>query len=183
MKNTYSDRIGRIFNRIITINLGIVIFIFIIITTVLSFSLSNQKLKGKVDGLSNAISKEMLANQILVNSLENSVANLEVTAYEGNHGMNGNVRIYDSWKDTRKIVDVLVLQNENVSAAYACYDTNTTIMSGGWEPPEDFIVTEREWYIGAQENPDAVYVSEPYLDEQTGGFCITLAKALKVDGK
>lgn len=183
MKNTYSDRIGQIFNRIITINLGIVIFIFIIITTVLSFNLSNQKLKGKVNELADAISKEMLANQILVNSLENSVANLEVTAYEGNHGMNGNVRIYDSWKATRKIVDVLVLQNENVSAAYACYDTNTTIMSGGWEPPEDFVVTERDWYIGAQENPDEVYVSEPYLDEQTGGFCITLAKALKVDGK
>lgn len=183
MKNTYSDRIGRIFNQIITVNLGIVIFIFIIITTVLSFSLSNQKLKGKVTSLADAISKEMLANQILVNSLENSVANLEVTAYEGDHGMNGNVRVYDSWKNTRRIVDVLVLQNENVSAAYACYDTNTTIMSGGWEAPEDFVVTEREWYMKAQENPDMVYVSEPYLDEQTGGFCITMSKALKVNGK
>ncbi|MDE7367996.1 MAG: hypothetical protein K2N24_11635 [Lachnospiraceae bacterium] len=180
--NTYSDRIGQIFNRIITINLGIVIFIFIIITTVLSFSLSNQKLKGEVNELSGAISKEMLANQVLVTSLASSVANLEVTAYEGNEGMNGNVRIDDSWENTRKIVDVLVEQNENVSAAYACYDTNTTIMSGGWEPPADFVVTEREWYIGAQENPDEVYISEPYLDEQSGGFCITISKALEVDG-
>ena len=180
--NTYSDRISQIFNRIITINLGIVIFIFIIITTVLSFSLSNQKLKGEVNELSGAISKEMLANQVLVNSLASSVANLEVTAYEGSDGMNGNVRIDDSWENTRKIVDVLVEQNENVSAAYACYDTNTTIMSGGWEPPADFVVTERAWYIGAQEKPDEVYVSEPYLDEQSGGFCITISKALKVDG-
>lgn len=180
--NTYSDRIGQIFNRIITINLGIVIFIFIIITTVLSFSLSNQKLKGEVNELSGAISKEMLANQVLVTSLASSVANLEVTAYEGNEGMNGNVRIDDSWENTRKIVDVLVEQNENVSAAYACYDTNTTIMSGGWEPPEDFVVTERAWYIAAQEKPDEVYISEPYLDEQSGGFCITISKALEVDG-
>ncbi|MCM1494165.1 MAG: methyl-accepting chemotaxis protein [Bacteroides sp.] len=183
MKNTYSDRIGRIFNRIITINLGIVIFIFIIITTVLSFSLSNQKLKGEVNGLSDAISKEMLANQVLVNALENSVANLEVTTYEGNEGMNGDVLIADSWTNTRKIVDGIVEQNENVSAAYASYDTNTTIMSGGWEPPADFVVMERDWYIGAQANPDEVYVSEPYLDEQTGGFCITLSRALKVDGR
>lgn len=183
MKNTYSDRIGRIFNRIITINLGIVIFIFVIITTVLSFSLSNQKLKGEVNGLSDAISKEMLANQVLVNSLENSVANLEVTAYEGNEGMNGDVRIADSWADTRKIVDGIVEQNENVSAAYASYDTNTTIMSGGWEPPADFVVMERDWYIGAQANPDEVFISEPYLDEQTGGFCITLSRALQVDGR
>lgn len=180
--NTYSDRIGQIFNRIITINLGIVIFIFIIITTVLSFSLSNQKLKGEVNELSGAISKEMLANQVLVTSLASSVANLEVTAYDGFDGMNGNVRIDDSWENTRKIVDVLVEQNENVSAAYACYDTNTTIMSGGWEPPADFVVTERAWYIGAQEKPDEVYISEPYLDEQSGGFCITISKALEVDG-
>lgn len=183
MKNTYSDRIGRIFNRIITINLSIVIVIFIIVTTVLSFQLSNQKLNGEVDRLSAAISKEMLANQVLVSALETSVANLEVTAYEGSHGMSGNVRVYDSWKKTRSIVDVLVLQNENVSAAYACYDTNTTIMSGGWEAPADFIVTEREWYQAAQQNPDEVYISEPYLDEQTGGFCITLSKALWVKGK
>lgn len=180
--NTYSDRIGQIFNRIITINLGIVIFIFIIITTVLSFSLSNQKLKGEVNELSGAISKEMLGNQVLVTSLASSVANLEVTAYDGFDGMNGNVRIDDSWENTRKIVDVLVEQNENVSAAYACYDTNTTIMSGGWEPPADFVVTERAWYIGAQEKPDEVYISEPYLDEQSGGFCITISKALEVDG-
>lgn len=180
--NTYSDRIGQIFNRIITINLGIVIFIFIIITTVLSFSLSNQKLKGEVNELSGAISKEMLANQVLVTSLASSVANLEVTAYDGFDGMNGNVRIDDSWENTRKIVDVLVEQNENVSAAYACYDTNTTIMSGGWEPPANFVVTERAWYIGAQEKPDEVYISEPYLDEQSGGFCITISKALEVDG-
>lgn len=183
MKNTYSDRIGQIFNRIITINLSIVILIFIVITTILSFRMSKQKLTAEVDSLSAAISKEMLANQVLVSSLESSVANLEVTAYEGNHGMNGDVRVYDSWKKTRQIVDVLVLQNENVSAAYACYDTNTTIMSGGWEPPADFVVTDREWYIAAQENPDAVYISNPYLDEQSGGFCITISKALKVNGK
>ncbi len=158
MKNTYSDRIGQIFNRIITINLSVVIVVFIIVTTVLSFQLSDQKLNAQVNRLSAAISKEMLANQVLVSALETSVANLEVTAYEGRHGMSGNVRVYDSWKKTRSIVDVLVLQNENVSAAYACYDTNTTIMSGGWEAPEDFVVTERDWYLAAQQNPDEVYI-------------------------
>lgn len=47
-------------------------------------------------------------------------------------------------------VDEVVQMDDQVSAVYSCYDENITVMSGGWEPPEDFIVTEREWYIEAQ---------------------------------
>lgn len=80
-------------------------------------------------------------------------------------------------------VDEVAKLDNQVSAVYSCYDENVTIMSGGWEPPEDFIVTEREWYIKAQENPDEVYISTPYMDEQTGNICITLSKATHKDGK
>lgn len=79
-------------------------------------------------------------------------------------------------------VDSMVSMDEQVSAVYSCYDENITIMSGGWEPPEDFIVTEREWYKGAQAEPDKVYISDPYVDLQSGGICITLAKATYRDG-
>ena len=74
-------------------------------------------------------------------------------------------------------VDEMVEKDDQVSAVYSCYNDNRTIMSGGWEPPADFIVTEREWYQKAQETPDQVYISDPYVDEQTGTTCITLAKA------
>lgn len=80
-------------------------------------------------------------------------------------------------------VDEVAKLDNQVSAVYSCYDENITIMSGGWEPPEDFVVTEREWYIKAQENPDEVYISTPYMDEQTGNICITLSKATHKDGK
>ena len=80
-------------------------------------------------------------------------------------------------------VDEVVQMDDQVSAVYSCYDENITVMSGGWEPPEDFIVTEREWYIEAQKNPDEVYISSPYVDEQTGNICITLSKATKKDDK
>ena len=74
-------------------------------------------------------------------------------------------------------VDEMGEKDDQVSAVYSCYNDNRTIMSGGWEPPADFIVTEREWYQKAQETPDQVYISDPYVDEQTGTTCITLAKA------
>lgn len=54
-------------------------------------------------------------------------------------------------------VDSMVEMDDQVSAVYSCYDENVTIMSGGWQPPDDFVVTEREWYKKAQENPEKVY--------------------------
>lgn len=85
--------------------------------------------------------------------------------------------------DIQNYVDSMVAMDDQISAVYSCYDENVTIMSGGWQPPEDFIVTEREWYKGAQANPEAVYISAPYVDEQSGGICITLAKATYRNGK
>lgn len=79
-------------------------------------------------------------------------------------------------------VDAMAATDDQVSAVYSCYDENITIMSGGWEPPADFIVTEREWYKGAQADPDNIYISAPYVDEQSGGICITLSKATYRDG-
>lgn len=85
--------------------------------------------------------------------------------------------------DILAYVDAMGASDKQISAVYSCYDENITIMSGGWEPPEDFIVTEREWYKEAQANPDEVYISEPYVDEQSGGICITLSKATYKDGQ
>ena len=80
-------------------------------------------------------------------------------------------------------VDSMEMLDEQVSAVYSCYNDNVTIMSGGWEPPADFVVTDRTWYKEAQNNPDKVYISDPYVDDQTGSICITLSKASFKDGK
>lgn len=85
-------------------------------------------------------------------------------------------------EDIQDYVDSMVNMDDQVSAVYSCYDENVTIMSGGWQPPDDFIVTEREWYKGAQADPESIYISNPYVDEQSGGICITLAKATYRNG-
>lgn len=87
-------------------------------------------------------------------------------------------------------VDAMVEQYKDVSAVYVCVkedgviykDGIMTYMSGGWLPPEDFVVSERAWYKGAYGNEE-VYISDPYVDEQSGNICITLAKTINVDGK
>lgn len=87
--------------------------------------------------------------------------------------------------DYYSYVDAMVEQYDDVSAVYVCVEKDgviyqdgiMTYMSGGWLPPEDFVVSERSWYVGAVDT-DGVYVAEPYIDEQSGDICITISKAI-----
>ncbi len=86
-------------------------------------------------------------------------------------------------------VDAMVEQYDDVSAVYVCVEQDgviysdgiMTYMSGGWLPPDDFVVTERAWFAGAAQT-QGVYVTEPYIDEQSGNICITLSRAIYRDG-
>ena len=44
--------------------------------------------------------------------------------------------------------------------------------------PDDYHAPERLWYKGAIENPDGVYISEPYVDAASGNMCFTMSTAL-----
>ena len=48
--------------------------------------------------------------------------------------------------------------------------------------PEDFHAAERLWYIGAQDCPGEVFITEPYLDANGGGMCFTVSTLLS-DGE
>ncbi len=86
-------------------------------------------------------------------------------------------------------VDRMAELYSDVSAVYVCVkqddapfpDGIMTYMSGGWLPDPDFVVSDRDWFSGAADT-DGVYVSEPYVDEQTGNICITLSKGIYRDG-
>ncbi|MCM1266957.1 MAG: methyl-accepting chemotaxis protein [Bacteroidales bacterium] len=87
-------------------------------------------------------------------------------------------------------VDTMAEQYDDVSAVYVCVEQEDVIysdgimtyMSGGWLPGEDFVVSDRAWYAGAIGTQD-VYVTEPYVDEQSGNICITVSRAVYRDGK
>lgn len=92
--------------------------------------------------------------------------------------------------DLYSYVDSMAAVYDDVSAVYVCIqedgviysDGVMTYMSGGWIPPESFVVSERSWYKGATEI-NGVFVSDPYVDEQSGNICITLSSKITKDGK
>lgn len=51
-----------------------------------------------------------------------------------------------------------------------------------FDAPPDFHAAERVWYIGAEEHPGEVYITEPYKDVNTGDMCFTISTLLS-DGE
>lgn len=45
--------------------------------------------------------------------------------------------------------------------------------ASGWVPDEDFVVTERDWYIEGLKH-DRFTFGEPYVDAMTGGTCVSV---------
>ena len=48
----------------------------------------------------------------------------------------------------------------------------------GWVPDDDYVATERPWYVEAIARSGKVVVIDPYIDAQTGSMIITFAKTL-----
>jgi signal transduction histidine kinase len=48
----------------------------------------------------------------------------------------------------------------------------------GWAPPSTYVPQSRPWYIGAENNHGRIFFSEPYVDAETGGMCISFSQKL-----
>lgn len=47
-----------------------------------------------------------------------------------------------------------------------------------FDMPEDYVATQRSWYLGAKKNNGKTYVTPPYQDAMTGEICYTVAVML-----
>lgn len=52
--------------------------------------------------------------------------------------------------------------------------------SSGWVPEDDFVVTERDWYIEGLSH-DQFAFGEPYVDAMTGGTCVSVTCRLNTE--
>lgn len=65
-------------------------------------------------------------------------------------------------------------RDDDFYACYIGYSNGKCIFSDGWEVPDDYIATQRDWYIGAA-TADGVIITDPYTDADTGRLVITCA--------
>ncbi len=55
--------------------------------------------------------------------------------------------------------------------------------SSDWDPPEDWIPVQRDWYKSAVANRGKVILTDPYVDTMTEDICVTVAKAVEINGQ
>ena len=76
-----------------------------------------------------------------------------------------------------------ILENEAAYAYYYGLNDDRCVFSDGWEVPEDYKATERDWYPEAFANPDRAAVSAAYVDADTGRIVVTISKAIVQNGE
>lgn len=157
----YSERIQGIFVRIMRNILIVVCMEALLITNAIFIINVFSSVKNSAKIHTEQIDSIMKGKMNIIETVAAGINSGKLTEYE----------------DILAYVDSIVKTDDQISAVYSCTNDNTTVMSGGWQPPEDFVVTDRVWYQEAKKNTDKVYISEPYIDEQTGSICITLSKA------
>ena len=78
-----------------------------------------------------------------------------------------------------KFLDDIAKHYPEISVCYLAnpYKEHQVIMNNGWESKEpNWKVNERPWYIETERSMSGFSVSSPYLDDQTGLYCVTMSK-------
>lgn len=166
----YSDLFTKIINRNICIILVIVLGIAFIGVTIMSVYRGNAAINSEAQGYQAEIEKWVLKQQSILNMFVNN--------------MEAQGDLYKDYDAAVAYLDDVTQKYEEISCTYLSDPSLPTvvIMNNGWKPDADFDVTQRSWYSDAIDNDD-IAVSDPYLDEQTGNYCMTMSKRVVIDGK
>lgn len=166
----YSDLFTKIINRNICIILVIVLGIAFIGVTLMSVYRGNAAINSEAQNYRSEIEKWVLKQQSILNMFVNN--------------MEAQGDLYKDYDAAVKYLDQVTQKYEDISCTYLSDPSLPTvvIMNNGWKPDADFDVTKRSWYSDAIDNDD-IAVSDPYMDEQTGNYCLTMSKRVVIDGK
>ena len=166
----YSDLFTKIINRNICIILVLVLGIAFVGITLMSVYRGNEAINSEAQEYRAEIEKWVLKQQSILNMFVNN--------------MEAQGDLYKDYDAAVKYLDHITQKYEEISCTYLSDPSLPTvvIMNNGWKPDADFDVTQRSWYSDAIDNDD-IAVSDPYLDEQTGNYCITMSKRVVIGGK
>ena len=166
----YSDLFTKIINRNICIILILALGIAFVGVTLLSVYRGNGAINSEAQEYRAEIEKWVLKQQSILNMFVNN--------------MEAQGDLYKDYDAAVKYLDHITQKYEEISCTYLSDPSlpAVVIMNNGWKPDADFDVTQRSWYSDAIDNDD-IAVSDPYLDEQTGNYCITMSKRVVINGK
>ncbi|OON96156.1 MAG: hypothetical protein ATN36_06285 [Epulopiscium sp. Nele67-Bin005] len=123
-------------------------------------------------------------NDVLVNA---KLANYRfrdwlVSKTEVIHTLANDMRYKENYNDFDNLEDYFKAQLYNRSEIDMIYFYNYTedkfINSADWIPDASFIPSQRPWYKGAIDTENEFFITDPYIDAQTGKLLVTLSTPL-----
>ena len=137
--------------------------------SVINYFLSVKKLEAEINS-SGQVKTESIAKDI-----DKWMALQKDSLEEALQGL-----VYSNNYDHDFVHHYFVAKNEinPGNSYYVAFSDKEFIDSAIWTPDSDYDPTARPWYIGATKT-DSVYVSEPYVDADTGKMLITISKLFK----
>ena len=118
-------------------------------------------------------------------SEQNLMANAKVCAgdiYAWTDRIFGELQVYKDTIEEGEFADdeaILAFMETSIEkndaypvGLYMGDDQGIYLDASGWVPGDDWILTERDWYLDGKEN-DEIAFGEPYYDSQTGDICVS----------
>lgn len=166
----YSQLFAGVISKNMTIVLLIVLGLSFIAMSYYVMSLSNLKVTIEATEYNDEVERWV--------SRQENILNMFVDSLEAQGDM------YKNYNETKNYLNEITKKYPEISCTYLSDPSipEIVIMNNGWKPDAGFDVTARSWYKEAIDNDD-IAISAPYADEQTGGYCITFSKRVKVNGK
>ncbi len=95
-----------------------------------------------------------------------------------------SIEFNDSYDDTilLKYLQTKTKSFPDIMDVYFGFENKHYIDASGWIPDSTYDCTQRDWYKEAISSNNVIY-SDPYVDTETKKIIITIAKAVKKDGK
>ncbi|MBQ9872394.1 MAG: response regulator [Eubacterium sp.] len=152
------------------------IFIIVFLTLIMGVSIYlNIRQASKNAKLSMTIDTQSHSND-MIRWLSEQVTVLDMYV----DSIKANPEILNDYDKCVAWMDGIAKEHEEISV---CYMANPhakipIIMNNGWQPGAGWKVEERQWYKDTIRSEEDFSISAPYLDEQTGLYCVTLSEVV-----
>ncbi len=166
----YSELFTKIVNRNTFIILMVVLVLVLVGLTQARMQTAQESLAREAERYDTQVTQWI--------NRQDSILNMFVQSIEAQNG------VWEGYDRLVAYLNDITEQYSEISCTYLADPSleQIVIMNNGWLPPEGFDITERDWYKLAIDNDD-IAITEPYLDQQTGQYCVTFSKRVVCDGR
>ena len=135
-------------------------------------NLTNELQDSETNSVEQSVSVWYAERMAEVRSIRDAIENYDMTSKPDDYALADYLGYMLKENESKGIYDY-----------YVGMEDTTCYFGGGWEPaPGEYDPTARDWYKQSI-NSDDIYVSEAYVDAETGRVVITMSTAIKKDGK